>query len=317
MEALFHGALSIRRDGEWLLPVRFTEKQLESYTLTDALRIRSVSPAGVKIAFYSAAKTLSLSYKIVGRARTWAAFDLMQDGALKDSATIWEDAGEVSFSLSGDKTVKTEIYLPHLVEIYIKDITADAPLTPVVKPEKRWLCLGDSITQGMDAVHPCLTYPALSAKALGADVLNTGVGGAVFNADNLDYIGWEPDVITVALGCNDWGQVKDKAAFIENIRAYLEKLTSLYACKNIFGILPIWRSDAETIRSGMTFSEMRDVIRTEYEKYPFIHVLDGMALVPPNACFYGDAGELKAHPNAEGFLHYGVSLAKVILNKSF
>lgn len=312
MEALFHGALSIRRDGEWMQPLRFTEKQLESYTTTEALRIRSVSPAGVKIAFYSAAKTLSLSYKIQGRARAWAAFDLVQDGILKDSATVWDDAGQVTFSLSGDKTVKTEIYLPHLVEIFIKDSKTDSQLYPAKRKEKFWLCLGDSITQGMDAVHPSLTYPALAARLLDMDVLNTGVGGGVFQANNLEYIGRDPDMITIALGCNDWGQAKDKAAFAENIRAYLEKLTKLYTCKNVFGILPIWRSDAETIRSGMTFTEMRAVIRAEYEKYPFIRVLDGMDLVPPKPCFYGDAGELKAHPNAEGFFHYAHNLVKAI-----
>ncbi len=64
--------------------------------------------------------------------------------------------------------------------------------------------------------------------------------------------------------------------------------------------------------SGVNFEEMRAIIRAEYEKYPYITILDGMKLVPPNTCFYGDAGELKAHPNAEGFWHYARNLEKAI-----
>lgn len=312
MNTLFHGALTIRKKGEWMQPLRFTEKQLDSYAVTDALRIRSVSPAGIRLSFYTEAETISFQYKIEGRARDWAAFDLVQDGELKDTALVWDDAGLVMFRLTGDKTVKNEIYLPHLVEVFVKDIQADKPLLPVKEKEKHWLCLGDSITQGMDAVHPFFTYPALASGLLDLEVLNAGVGGGIFNAKNLDSIGFEPDLITVALGCNDWGSAKDKTEFEDNIRSYLYELTKIYACKYIYGILPIWRSDADTVRSGMSFDEMREIIRKEYEKYNFIKIIDGMELVPPKPCFYGDAGTLKAHPNAEGFYHYAKNLAERI-----
>ncbi len=312
MESLFHGTLSVRQDDGWLTPLRFTEKQLESYAINEPLRIRSMAPAGIRLAFHSSAKTLSLSYRIKGRARTWAAFDILEDGEFMDSVLVWEDEGSIEIPLSGDEAVKTEIYLPHLVEVSIKDVRGDAPLRPAPKPDTFWLCLGDSITQGMDAVHPSATYPARVARALGLDVLNTGVGGGVFRAENLEYIGREPDVITIALGCNDWGHSKDKAEFTENIRSYLQKLDGLYACRNVYGIVPIWRSDADTVRSGMTFDEMRALIRKEYEKYPYITILNGTDLVPPNTCFYGDAGELKAHPNAEGFWQYARNLQKAL-----
>lgn len=314
MERLFKGALSVRRDRDWYVPLRFTEKQLESYRKTEALRIRSMSPAGVKLEFYTSATSISFDYKITGRARSWAAFDLLEDGVLKDSFLVWEDNGHVKIPLSGNEKVKIEIYLPHLVEISLRNIEANAILYPVKKKDMFWLCLGDSITQGMDAVHPSTTYPVRAAIALNAEVLNSGVGGGVFCADNLDDIGYEPNLITIALGCNDWGHAKDKKDFTENIRAYLEKLSSLYKCQKIYGILPIWRSDANTVRSGMTFEEMRSIIFVEYGKYPRIKIIDGMHLLPADKCFYGDAGELKAHPNAEGFWHYAKNLL-YILNK--
>lgn len=309
---LFQGCLEVKRDEDWYIPLRFTKKQLESYSLTEGLKIRSLSPAGCKLAFYTSATNLQMEYRIGGRASTWANFDVWEDGMLKYTVPVTEDSGQVSFELSGNEKLKVEIFLPHLVQVALRNIEADRTLVPAVREEKFWLCLGDSITQGMDAVRPSASYPVLVAKFLGCDVLNTGVGGGVFRADNLDNIGREPDLITIALGCNDWGHAKDAAVLRQSISEYLDKLTKLYSCRNIYGILPIWRSDADTVRSGMTFSEMRTLITEEYKKYPFIKILDGMKMVPALKSFYGAEGELKAHPNEEGFLHYALGLVKEI-----
>lgn len=322
MTELFRGAIHIRKDGDWYIPERFTGKQLESYAVAEGLRIRSVAPAGCSLSFYSEATKLELSYKIGGRARSWAAFDLVEDGMLKDTVEVSEEEGKVSFALSGNKDVRTEIYLPHLVELAIKDIKADDVLIPAEAYEelagnaakkKLWLCLGDSITQGMDAVSPSLTYPMISAAMLGYEVINQGVGGAMFRAENLDYIGREPDMITVAFGCNDWGGVKDGEELRQNLRAYLDKLADLYSCRNIFGIVPIWRSDAEEkIRSEMTFQKLREIIAEEYAKYPFIKIIDGYELMPRVKRLYGDAGALKAHPSETGFLYMSDKLVKYL-----
>ena len=68
-----------------------------------------------------------------------------------------------------------------------------------------WLALGDSITQGMVAIRPSGIYPSLISERFGLGLINAGVGGIRFDSDEIDYIGFEPDIITVALGCNDWG----------------------------------------------------------------------------------------------------------------
>lgn len=82
----------------------------------------------------------------------------------------------------------------------------------------------------MDAVHPSLTYPSLAAKMLDMDVINMGVGGGTFYADDVDYTGYEPDLITVSFDTNDWGWVKDEMELQGNMRAYLERMTEVYAC---------------------------------------------------------------------------------------
>ena len=315
MKDLFGGIVQVKKDGEWYIPVRFTDSQLQSYAIAESSRIRSLSPSGCKLEFYSKAKSLEFNYRIGGKARRWAAFDVWENGMFKNTISVNDDNGHVRFVLSGDESIKVEIFLPHLVELAIKDIKADMPLNPVEKKEKLWMCLGDSVTQGMDAVNPSLTYPVLASKLMQYDVLNMGVGGAAFCMENLDYIGREPDLITVSFGSNDWGKVKDANELKHNVGCYLERLTTLYSTRNIFGILPTWRSDADTMRSFMTFPEMRRVIAEEYKKYPFIKVLDGMALVPAITMFYGDAGDLKAHPNEKGFLYFSMKLVNEIKDR--
>ena len=172
-----------------------------------------------------------------------------------------------------------------------------------------WLALGDSITQGMVAIHPSGTYPSLISEQLDLELINAGVGGIRFASGELDYIGIEPDIITVALGCNDWGVPKEELE--ASVSDYLECLLSLYKCRNIHFILPIWRSDAEQVNADMTFIQHREIIRKVASRYPFINIVDGYALLPCDEYYYGDPTG-KVHPNDEGFLRYAMALMKYI-----
>ena len=276
------------------------------YAESEAKAIRSLAPSSVTLAFKSRATRLSFEYRISGKARDWAAVDVVCDGTLRESVTLLEDAGEVLLSLPGDEGVEVHVYLPHLVDIEIRGITSDAPLAPTEEKGKFWLALGDSITQGMVSVGPSASYVPLIAERYGLDFLNTGVGGIRFAVEELDHIGREPDVITVALGCNDWGTSRERLE--RNVSEYLDRLTSLYKSRNIHLILPIWRGDADEIKAEMTFAEHREVIRRVAERYPFINIVDGYELLPHDARYYGDPGDIRVHPNDEGFSIYADEL---------
>lgn len=309
MKNLFKNCLTvIERDG-WLTPLRFTEKQLDIYSKVDVTEIRSMAPSSVCLAFHSAAKTISFEYRIGKKARNWASFDVVVGDVLYKSTALTEDSGSLTLSLSGNEELETLIYLPSLVCIEIKNITADAPLIPTEKKKKTWLALGDSITQGMVAKKPSFSYVSLLSRYFDCEVINAGVGGIVFNAEELDYIGKEPDLITVALGCNDWGDC-DGEALIQKVTDYVDKLLSIYKCRNIYAIIPIWRSDADSLKADMTFGEHREFIRRAYEKYPFIKIIDGYELVPKDFDFYGDDDRTQVHPNDLGFLYYSEALIK-------
>lgn len=310
MKKLFKNCLSVQERDGWLIPIRFTKSQMDTYSLADNFAIRSLATSSVILSFKSAAKKISFEYRITGKARDWANLDVVCDGLLRESINITADSGMLEIKLPGDGEVETHIYLPHLVCFELRNISSDEPLIPTQKKSKVWLALGDSITQGMVAQRPSCTYPSLLSERFGLELINAGVGGIVFNADELDYIGLEPDLITVALGCNDWGCEKD--TFKTNVTDYTEKLISIYKSGNIHFILPIWRSDAEQINPGMTFLEHREVIKEVVSRYPFINVIDGYTLVPHIKDFFGDPGDRKVHPNDEGFLRYALALTKHI-----
>jgi hypothetical protein len=310
MKNLFKNCLTVREQDGWLLPIRFTEKQMQIYSKTPTYEIRSFSTSSVILSFKSNAKKLSFDFRITKKARDWAVLDVVCDGLLRESVSITEDSGHLEITLSGDARVETHIYLPQLVCFEMKNISSDKPLIPTEQKKKTWLALGDSITQGMVANRPSGTYPSLLSEKFGCNLINAGVGGIIFNAEDLDYIGFEPDFITVALGCNDWGT--EKEAFRKSVSDYMERLTSIYKCKNIHLILPIFRSDGEGIKAGMTFAEHREIIREVASCYPFVNIIDGYTLVPHIVDFFGDPSDVKVHPNDEGFLRYALSLTKHI-----
>lgn len=311
IKSLFHHCLEVIEENGWYLPVRFTKAQLKTYSETEQFAVRSMAPSSVCLAFRTQAKKVKIQYSISAKARNWAVFDMLVDGCLLHSAEATQDEGVVEFSLSGNGEEKIEIFLPHLVDIKIKAPIADAPLLPIQKKKKLMLALGDSITQGMVARHPSFAYPVTVARHLNYDLLNCGVGSIYFNEKELDFIGKEPHLITIALGCNDW-YLFNVSQIEEQATAYLKKLFSLYSCRNVYGILPIWTSACNKTQNGATFEECRKTIQTVYERYPFIKIIDGYKLVPQSTEFFNDPEDVQTHPSDEGFLYYGLQLLRHI-----
>lgn len=308
MKELFKNCLDVKEENGWFFPVRFTEKQFLEYKKDERIYVRSLATSSVALKFTTSAKEVKIEYEIGVKARPWACFDVVVNGVLYSYLELKEDKGVATLKLSGDKNAVTEIYLPHLVETKIKAPISSHPLIPLPKEDKKfYLALGDSITQGMVAVHPSFAYPVSLANHFGYELLNTGVGSICFNADELDNVGKEPDLITIALGCNDWDKtsIKDIGRVANE---YLEKLFSLYKCRNVYAILPIWRSDEESVINGSTYKEFRAEIKKVYEKYDFIKIIDGYTLVPHDKKYFNDPGEDQCHPNETGFLYYALKL---------
>ena len=117
---------------------------------------------------------------------------------------------------------------------------------------------------------------------------------------------FDPDMIIVAYGTNDWCHGID---ITKTAKEYIDKLTRIYNHNRIFVILPIYRLDCEEEQEEATISfyEFRNELNELCTQYENITVIDGWDFIPHFSDFYED-GYL--HPNDMGFLLYAENLIK-------
>ena len=263
MREITLGALKveINEAGEYCF-YRFTEHQMEDvYIEIPDFYKKSKAAAGIRLDFMTDSENLSFRYSIKsGSSRKFYFFDCFVDGVLishEGEMEMVEKAGEITVALGTDKRERrVTLWLPGLSIVRLSDVTLDdgASLRRAATARKI-LVLGDSITQGYDAVYPSQSYANKLAWALDAEIVNQAIGGEIFRPAILDEnLPFTPDLITVAFGTNDWsGQTAEN--FEKNADGFYTKLATLYPNTPVFAILPIWRADWEKV----TRSEERRV----------------------------------------------------------
>ncbi|MCM8789252.1 MAG: SGNH/GDSL hydrolase family protein [Candidatus Omnitrophica bacterium] len=289
---------------------RFTEKQLSAYEkYGEAIRVRTKCLSGVYIAMKTNSQDLEVELGLKGRARHYLGLDLEVDGTIVRSIRIKDLAPEINkislklFQFSDKKEREIKLHLPVSVECQVISFSADGE--PLEKSGKRVLFLGDSITQGMECINPVCAYPSVVAKILNADFINQGVGGFVFDADTLDEnFPFDPDIITVAYGVNDWNKDFSTQQIERSVYAYLEKLKNVFAQSKIFVITPIWTDREDQKKQAGMLQDVRKIIEDAGKKTS-CNVIDGLSLVPHDSFYFADG----VHPNETGHLFYGVNLA--------
>ncbi|MEK3722857.1 SGNH/GDSL hydrolase family protein [Paenibacillus sp. FSL H8-0034] len=316
MEKWLFNQLTVEKTKDGWKPLRFTEGQLKQYGKREVHGLRSYCPAGVGLALLTDAKWLRLSYTILDKIRDFAYFDLLVDGIMVSSfehlpVSLGTHVSTFLLPEHGGMRSVT-IYLPQTVQLVLHDLqlSSGAVVETVEARPKRLLCLGDSITQGMDSLHPSNTYPVLLSNFLNMQLLNQGVGGYFFNADSLDVsLPYHPELITVAYGTNDWSRCRTIAEFREHCANYMRMLVFLYPEARIFTMTPIWRRDMHEQKGTFSFLEINQAIAGVCSFFPNVRVIDGLSLVPHVPSLF-DAGGV--HPTDEGFLHLALNLLKII-----
>ncbi|GAA1464216.1 SGNH/GDSL hydrolase family protein [Williamsia maris] len=195
------GAIELEETGQGTLPHRLPRWALEQVG-DDRLAMSETQPAGVRLAFRSAATSVEVDVRATRvvypglPARPVGLHDLLVDGRLVAQAsavtptTVSVDMatggvntrpGEVStlrFDGLPGRAEDIVIWLPHNETTEIVAIRADAAIEPVdVSGRRRWLHHGSSISQGSNAESPSSTWPALTATATGLELTNLGFGG--------------------------------------------------------------------------------------------------------------------------------------------
>lgn len=293
-----------------LIPRRLTTGQLNVYHANWLHFLRAQAAAGVRLEFATDASELEFTLRVFpGSERMMYGMDLLVDGCLvghKCGMLVDDEHVHWIHPLpEGEKRVS--LYLPCLAGAEILGVNLkDASFCQPVRNKEKILFMGDSITQGYVSWHPYLTYPAQIAAFRDADYLNQGIGGEIFHPEILEALDWNPTMMFVAYGTNDWANT-NRQTFTNNAEAFLEKLSCLWPDLPIFVISPIWRGDYLARRGDdFRFEEVEEILMRAVSHHPGMHLISGKGLFPQMPDLMED-GYL--HPNALGFGFYAQRLA--------
>ncbi|MBQ3252573.1 MAG: SGNH/GDSL hydrolase family protein [Oscillospiraceae bacterium] len=321
-----------RPEGIWFQ--RMTHEQLEVYREPNpAFYNKALTTAGVMLSFStdSASMTLDISIvKVMGR--SYGTVEVFCNGAALENINNYShmelprDYAELSYPNIrkkvtydlGDGKKHITIHFPRLTGVYLHELSLDDGASlQSVKPSKKALVFGDSITQGFDTLHPTVHHIHALCRALDAEEYNKGVGGER-HAPLLAQCpeSFTPDYIFVGYGTNDWRRTDPE--FLERNCAELYRiLAQKYPNVPVITVTPVWRAELDAYADVIRFESFHDVeacILRHTAAYPNVTVIRGFDLIPHDIMYFADYG---LHPNDSGFTHYSKNLLAALRDKGF
>lgn len=321
-----------RLEGIWFQ--RMTHEQLEVYREPNpAFYKKALTTAGVKLSFVTDSCSMDLDISIVKvMGRSHGAVEVFCNGQLIGNINNYShmelprDYAELSYPDirrqvkydlgAGQKQIT--IHFPRLTGVYLHALSLEngAYLQPV-KPAKKVLVYGDSITQGFDTLHPTVHHVHALCQALDAEEFNKGVGGER-HAPQLVRCpeSFIPDYIFIGYGTNDW-RGTDPALLESNCRELYQLLAEMYPNVPVITVTPVWRADLDAHGDAIRFRSFHDVeecIMRHTAQYPNVTVVRGFDLIPHDIKHFADYG---LHPNDSGFEHYSKNLLAALKAKGF
>lgn len=173
--------------------------------------------------------------------------------------------------------------------------------------DRKFLFLGDSITQGWNTKYDSMSYAYLVGEAFNADSIIQGIGGAIFAPSTVLPMDFDPDTVVVAYGTNDWGYYSDYETYRRAVHDTLANVKSLYGNAKIYVISPIWRQDCGKTTKIGDFHTCCQTVRDMASLFGMT-LIDGDGLVPPLMDYMADA----VHPNDLGFGVYAANVIKAM-----
>lgn len=285
---------------------RFSEKQRETYAReSQDWAMKTRSSASATLDFITNSNYITLKFNLYpGSSQRYGSIDLYVDGVFHNSRV----AEDLSISLAGFPLPEGEhritVYFPWSAETVVHEVRLSEGATVIpVKKSCKLLCFGDSITQGYISKFTSLSYVNQTARALNAEVVNQGIGGYVFNEATIDesIVSYQPDIITVAYGTNDYSRYETAQDYAEHTGRYIQKLGQLFPDTPIVGILPLYRNDenhkARKLYRTYSLDDARKILRDHYLTLPNGHVVEETGIPHLPQFFAADY----LHPNALGF----------------
>lgn len=261
-----------------------------------------------------------------------------------DSTVTAGNPVTVRFEGLPDRGKIVEIWFPHGVEVAVRSLDADAPISPSRDTRPTWLHYGSSISHGVNAQTPTGTWPAVAAAKVGVSLTSLGFSGnAMLDHFVATAIRDKPaDLISLEIGINVINHDGFRTrTFVPAVTAFLDVIRVGHP------VTPIWVVSSvlcpvvedrpgptmmvgdpgerratteglphEVVQGRLSLSLIRDLLRQIVELRaqddPNLHYLDGREL-------YGEA-EFKAmpmrdglHPDSDAHRHIGARFAELVL----
>ncbi|GAA1981274.1 GDSL-type esterase/lipase family protein [Microbacterium pumilum] len=356
VRASLRGAVDVEVSPTGLTPLRLPPRAT-AQSGSDWMRIAAEQASGVRCEFWTAATWIELTVETTGLYLPWvpdqvrwAVFSATVDGGPVDDARVTGGSelhlaepggprfvkGEpavVRFELGGAgfEERRVVVWLPQSDTVEIRDVRADAPVTPAEPLDQlRWWHHGSSISHCIEAATPRGVWPVAAADQLGLDVTNLGFAANAhldpFTARTMRDSG--ADLFSLKIGINIvGGDTMKQRTFIPAVHGFLDTLRDGAPSTPILVISPILcpmheDTPGPTITDPVTgerrgtqsttpdFFEppltlrsvreiLRDVVHTRAADDPAIFYLDGLDLFGAD-----DIAELPdgLHPSPAGYL---------------
>lgn len=299
---LAFGAVCAEEHDGYLRFLRATKEQIELFNENEFYKNRMLSSSSIVLEFWTEGQEFSFDYRFpiitsFDSVDVYIGDMMFQTLRVKDL----EKEGRAVFNLPVGKK-KVTLYFPMYATMEIRRVFVDGGVTPAQRRGKKVLMLGDSITQGYGVGTTSHSYANTFIRTLHLRAINQGLSSYYHDAAFLRALdGFEPDVITVALGTND----HKNPELQKNVAAYYARIREAFPNTPIMTILPLFRCDGGEDKA--LFAKMKKILREEAKRYAGVYVVDGGMLLPNYPEYFMDG----LHPNALGGTVMGQNLALV------
>ncbi|MBE6957894.1 MAG: SGNH/GDSL hydrolase family protein [Ruminococcaceae bacterium] len=318
IQAIAKGVARVEMVGDSVGLFRFTKEQEILYLEKSwpSFHQRTFATAGVSLEFDTDSEKLLLGVEAeTACGYRWYVHSIFANDVRVGELSGFVPEGETvrqteAFSL-GEGMKRVRIVFPWNKCSRITRLELDDGSLVIPVPKKRkMLIFGDSITQGYTCWLPENSYANRIARYLDADAINKGIGGAPYWPELAKtYDGFQPDLILVAYGANDWNSCTEEE-FLQNSTEFCKNLRQNYPKAKILALSPIWSKTREEKQSQRwPFGNLVAQLKSLPDVVDDLCVIEGTDIVPfDTACFAEDG----VHPNDVGFAHYAQNLQEAM-----
>jgi hypothetical protein len=296
-------------------------------TLNDAAKTCAAFPAGCELRFnMEAGKSATIVLAAEGSDVCPSTVEVYQGCFRTQTAVLGEKPTRLTITHSPNQAhlerIATErklpfdsrltrVLLPPTIPMRLVGIEGElTPPAPHQAPARRYLAYGSSITHGANACRPSGTYAMLTARQLGADLINQGYGGGAHMEETMArYLAARDDwhFATLEMGINVWGW--DIARFTRAVERFIQVIGSAHRdkwifCIDVFTFTPDLGVPCESHRG------FRDVVgqAVAAANLPRLVHLDGREILKDPTGLSGDL----VHPTDDGFAEMSMNLSNFI-----